>query len=65
MVLQYHVSKEKGGQYYVHPRGCPSLAVKGSYGDKKKALKIAARMCGITVKEYISARKKEDANVSG
>ena len=53
-------TKEKGGQYYVHPWGCPHSAIKGSYGDKKKALKLAAKMCGITVKEYISIRKQED-----
>jgi len=57
--LEYEVAKEKGGQYYVHPWGCPSSAVKGSFGDKRKALKIAARMCGITVKEYMNIKKQE------
>lgn len=58
--LEYEVAKEKGGQYYVHPWGCPSSAIKGSFGDKRKALKIAARMCGITVKEYMNIKKQED-----
>ncbi len=57
MRLPYEVSKEKGGRYYVHPFGVPSSPVKGSFGDKKKAIKIASRLCGTTVKEYISARK--------
>lgn len=29
--LEYEVSKEKGGQYYVHLWGCPHSAIKGSY----------------------------------
>lgn len=58
MRLAYEVSKEKGGRYYVHPFGVPSDPVKGSFGDKKKAIKIAARLCGMTAKEYIAARKE-------
>ncbi len=59
MRLPYEVSKEKGGRYYVHPFGVPSSPVKGSFGDKKKAIKIAARLCGLTAKEYMAARKEQ------
>ena len=57
MRLSYEVSKEKGGRYYVHPFGVPSDPVKGSFGDKKKAIKTAARLCGMTAKEYMAERK--------
>lgn len=56
--MQYEVRKEKGGRYYVCPEGHPEAPVKGSHGDKKKALKIAARLCGMTTKEYMKERKE-------
>lgn len=56
-MLDYEVSKEKGGQYYVHPAGHPELPIKGSFGEKKKAIKTAARLCGIETKEYLKERK--------
>lgn len=56
-MIEYEVSKEKGGQYYAHPAGHPEQPIKGSYGDKKKAIKFASRLCGVTVKEYIKERK--------
>ena len=56
-MIEYEVSKEKGGQYYAHPAGHPEQPIKGSCGDKKKSIKFASRLCGMTVKEYISARK--------
>jgi hypothetical protein len=65
MRLAYEVSKEKGGRYYVHPFGVPSDPVKGSHGEKKKAIRIAAKLCGMTAKEYIAIRKQEETNVSG
>lgn len=46
-MIEYDVSKEKGGQYYVHPAGRPEQPIKGSFGEKKKAIKIAARLCGM------------------
>lgn len=60
--MEYEVSKQKGGQYYCHPRGSPEKPVKGSFGDKKKAVKVAARLCGITTKEYIERRKKNNGS---
>ena len=40
--MEYEVVKEKGGQYYITKDG---KAVPGSYGDKKKVIKQAARLC--------------------
>lgn len=57
-MFEYEVSKEKGGQYYCHPAGLPNQPIKGTFGDKRYAIKIASRLCGVTVKEYISERKK-------
>lgn len=62
MELKYTVSKEKGGQYYVHFVGNPNIPLAGSYGDKKKALHFAANAQGITYKEYMKLRKKEESN---
>lgn len=56
--MLYEVRKEKGGRYYVCPEGQPEAPVKGSHGEKKKALKIAARLCGMNVKEYLKERKE-------
>lgn len=53
--MEYEVSKQKGGQYFCHKAGDKSSPVKGSFGDKRYAMKIAARLCGVTVKEYIRA----------
>jgi hypothetical protein len=47
MKLGYTVSKEKGGQWYCHQVGFPYVPVFGSFGDKKKALHVAAEMCGL------------------
>ena len=58
--MKYVVSKEKGGQYYVHPAGAPREAIKGSFGAKKKAMKIAASMCGMSRKEYQKAAKDQN-----
>lgn len=58
-MVQYEVRKEKGGRYYVCPVGRPDMPLKGSYsGDKKKAIKYAAVMCGMPLKEYMKARKE-------
>lgn len=56
-MIDYEVAKQKGGQYYCHPVGLPHQPVKGSFGDKRYAIKIAARLCGLTAKEYISKKK--------
>ena len=55
--MDYIVSKEKGGKYYVHPSDNPKTPIPGSYGDKRKAIKIAAHLMGITPKAYIKNRK--------
>ena len=52
--MKYEVVKEKGGQYYITNDG---KAVPGSYGDKKKVIKQAARLNGMTTKEYLKERK--------
>ena len=58
-MVQYEVRKEKGGRYYVCPVGRPDMPLQGSYtGDKKKAIKHAAAMCGMPLKEYMKARKE-------
>lgn len=58
MKLGYTVSKEKGGQWYCHQIGFPYVPVFGSFGDKKKALHVAAEMCGLPYKEYMQLRQK-------
>jgi hypothetical protein len=55
----YSISKEKGGQWYCHPVDSKE-PVPGSFGDKKKAVKVAARLNGMTVKEFLKERKKND-----
>lgn len=57
MKITYDVSKEKGGKYYAHPAGLPNNPIPGSYGDKRKALKVAAKYMGIPLKEYMKLRK--------
>jgi hypothetical protein len=56
--MKIEVSKEKGGQYYAHPAGHPEQPIKGSFGDKRKAIKFAARLCGVTPAEYMREAKK-------
>lgn len=58
MKLGYTVSKEKGGQWYCHQVGFPYVPVFGSFGDKKKALHVAAEMCGLPYKEFDRAIRK-------
>lgn len=51
------VVKEKGGQWFIRKDG---VMVAGSHNkDKKKVLKVAARMEGMTVKEYMRERKTD------
>lgn len=59
MTLTYTVSKEKGSsRWFCHQVGS-KIPVPGSYGDKKKALHIAAEMNGLPFKQYLKERKKE------
>lgn len=57
--MEYIVEKEKGGLYYVRHIDDPK-PIKGSFGDKKFAIKFAARLCGVSTKEYTKLRKSED-----
>ena len=57
--MNYSISKEKGGQWFCHQVDSKE-AVPGSFGDKKKAVKVAARLNGLTVKEFLKERKKND-----
>lgn len=57
MNLTYTVSKEKGGKWYTHATDTPHLPISGSHGDKKHALKVAANLMGIPLKEYMKIRK--------
>lgn len=53
--VKYDIAKEKGGQWYCHDG---KVIVPGSYGDKKHAIKTAARLNGITTKEFLKKRKQ-------
>lgn len=57
--MKYTVDKEKGGQWFCHPVDSMN-PVQGSFGDKKKAVSTAAKMNGMTVKEFLKERKKAD-----
>lgn len=57
--MNYSISKEKGGQWFCYPVDSKE-AVPGSFGDKKKAVKVAARLNGMTVKEFLKERKNND-----
>ncbi len=56
MEITYEVSKEKGGQWYAHRVGS-KVAIPGSRGDKKTAMKVAANCMSISLKEYMKLRK--------
>ena len=53
--MEFDISKEKGGQWFCHHNG---KVVPGSYGDKKHAIKHAAKLNGMTTKEFLKERKK-------
>ena len=51
----YDVVKEKGTtRYRVTKNGCPTKEV---YKDKKKALRVAAELEGLSLKDYMRYRK--------
>ena len=60
MELTYTVNKEKGGRYFVCKADGNNEPISGSFGDKKKALHIAADLMGIPYKEYLKMRKKAE-----
>lgn len=49
--------KRKRGKWYAHAADTPHLPISGSHGDKKHALKVAANLMGIPLKEYMKIRK--------
>lgn len=56
--MEYMVSKEKGNNlYYVHKVG-DKTPIPGTYGDKKKAMKTAAKMNGVDLKTFLRMRKE-------
>lgn len=60
MELAYTTAKEKGSsRYYVHRVGDPA-PISGTYGEKKQVMHTAAKMNGITYKEFMRLRKRED-----
>ena len=56
--MEYTISKQKSGQYFAHPEGHPEQSIKGSFGEKKHAAKFAAKLMGMSVKEFLSERRK-------
>ena len=60
MVLEYTVSKEKGGsQYYVCRVGEEKIPLTCRYTTKKKALHKAAEMQGLEYKQYMRIRRRD------
>ena len=57
--MNYSISKEKGGQWFCHQVDSKE-AVPGSFGDKKKAVKVAARLNGMSVEDFLKERMKND-----
>lgn len=56
MAIEYVCEKEKGGKYYCR-RVCEKTPIKGSHGDKKSVIKMAAELSKLSVKEYMRLRK--------
>ena len=62
-MLEYTVVKEKGSnRYYVCRVGEENIPLTSRFTAKKKALHKAAEMEGLDYKEYMSLRRKENAN---
>jgi len=59
-MYQYEVAKVKGGKnYYCYEVG-EQLPIKGTFGDKKKVMHLAADLNGVSYKEYVKNRKSSD-----
>lgn len=57
--MKYTACKEKGGKYFVCREGREDIPLSSQrYSDKKKALKEAARLCGMDYKEYMKEYRK-------
>lgn len=60
--MEYTIAKEKGSnRYYVCLVG-DKTPIPGTYGDKKKAIKMAARSNGMDIKSFLKARKEVEGN---
>ena len=58
--LTYDIAKERGSsRYYAHHVDTPKVPVPGSFGDKKKALHVAADSMGLDYKDYMALRGKQ------
>lgn len=62
--MDYNISKQKGGQYFAHPEGHPEQPINGSFGEKKHAAKFAAKLMGMSVKEFLSERRKHNGETA-
>lgn len=58
--MNYEVSKEKGNENWFCYEISSNNIIPDSYGDKKKALKIAAKLNSLTLKEFLKSRKGGD-----
>lgn len=56
--MKYTVAKEKGGRYFVCKDG-EDKPLSVYYTEKKKALKEAARLAGVSFKDYMKCYRKE------
>ena len=56
--MRFDVRKETGGKYYIVNTAFPNEPLKGSFGEKKKVMKNAAKMNGISYKEFLKYRKE-------
>ena len=55
--MTFEVCKEKGGKYYVRRSDSKTPETGTFRKTKKDALKVAAAMEGMTLKEYMKERK--------
>lgn len=57
--MKYSVKKEKGNKNWFCYEVESNKIVPDSYGDKKKTLKIAAKLNCVSLKEFLKERRKE------
>ena len=60
--MEYTVGKEKGSSRYYVCRVGDNTPLTQNYSEKKKALKAAAELEGLTYKEYMKLYRKEGSN---
>jgi len=56
-MYQYEVAKQKGGKNYFCYEVGEQLPIKGTFGDKKKVMKIAASLNGVSYADFVKNRK--------